>query len=105
DLPVDGRVVPQESVHLLRSKFLWEGACYEQVKLRNYVLETVELALTFEFDADFRDIFEVRGTERPQRGMLQEPRVTGSTITLAYEGLDGLRRATHISCDPPPERV
>jgi len=32
------------------------------------------VALTFDYQADFADIFEVRGTRRERRGALVEPR-------------------------------
>src|SRR5437899_1989424 len=54
-------LLPRGTLHIYRSKFLWEGTCHERLKIRNYGLEPVDLAFAVEFDADFADIFEVRG--------------------------------------------
>lgn len=96
-------VIPHGALHLLRSKVMGAHSCLEEARFHNYSLEPVSFAFTVEFDADFADIFEVRGIERRQRGRLHPPAVNGSTLTLAYEGLDGRRRETRITLDPAPE--
>ncbi|MBW8779702.1 MAG: amylo-alpha-1,6-glucosidase, partial [Burkholderiales bacterium] len=65
----DRIAVPKGSVHLLRRKLLRDGICHEQVRLANHGLEPVELTLELSFDADFADLFEVRGTPRERRGV------------------------------------
>ncbi|GIX48345.1 MAG: amylo-alpha-1,6-glucosidase [Candidatus Tectimicrobiota bacterium] len=106
DVTADGQVVlHRDTLHLQRSKFLWQGTCYECLTLRNYALEPLEVDLTLRFAADFADIFEVRGLKRRQRGRLLPPHVDPSGVTLAYEGLDGIKRYTRIACAPAPKRV
>src|SRR5439155_5919454 len=56
-------------------------------------------------DADFADVFEVRGTERERRGTRFEPKQTEHGLTFAYLGLDHVRRETVILCEPAPSRV
>ena len=56
--------------------------------------ESVELALDLYFDADFADLFEVRGTRRARRGTLLAPKWEGRTLTLAYLGVDEVLRKT-----------
>ena len=63
----------------------------------------VELALVFE--ADFADVFEVRGTRRERRGRYLEPVVTDDGVVLAYEGLDGLVRRTRLRFSPTPRQL
>src|SRR5262245_23545212 len=67
DIQADGSVIPHGTVHLSRSKFLWEGCCYERLRLRNHGMSRVQLSLSMQFRADFVDIFEVRGTKRTRR--------------------------------------
>lgn len=105
DLAFEGALVAQETVHLRRSKFLWQGSCYEQLRIRNYGVTEARLPLTYEFEGDFRDIFEVRGTPRARRGELEEPQLDESEAVLSYMGLDGQRRVTRISCAPRPAVV
>jgi glycogen debranching enzyme len=94
--------IPRGTVHLYRSKFLDEGICYEQFRLTNYGLTPVEFSLSFEFGADFADIFEVRGTERHQKGRFQSTRVESDKVALNYLGLDGVFRSTCVNFSPAP---
>src|SRR5258707_587526 len=69
DLTLPGdMVIPRGTVHIGRSKILWDSACYERLRVHNYGHSAVDLVLSIEFDADFADIFEVRGTRRAKRG-------------------------------------
>ena len=97
--------VPRGSVHVFRTKVLWQAACYERLRVHNYGLSPVDVALTIDVEADFRDIFEVRGTQRERRGTQLKPAVTAHALLLAYEGLDGCVRGTRIVFDPPPARL
>jgi glycogen debranching enzyme len=49
------------TLHLALKKFLWQRACYQQLRIKNHGLEPVATNLTLHFAADFADIFEVRG--------------------------------------------
>lgn len=106
DVSDNGRIVLRRgTVHILRSRFLWDGVCYEQVHLAHYGLEPIEVDLSFKFDADFADIFEVRGTRRTQRGTRLPSQVTANSVTLGYQGLDGVERRTQIRFDPTPDSL
>lgn len=106
DIALDGVLVFERGrVHLFRSKFLWEGVCYESIRIRNYGLDPVELRFELQFGADYADIFEVRGQQRPRRGRALVPEVGDGSIVLGYEGLDGAVRRTRIDCYPPPART
>src|SRR5262249_36067479 len=89
-------------LHLFRSKFLWQGVCYERLRVRNYGLATIQTSFSFHFEADFADIFEVRGTRRPRKGRQLEPVVEDRAVVLGYEGLDGVVRRTRLECFPRP---
>jgi glycogen debranching enzyme len=83
-------------LHISRSTFVWLNSCHQQVEIHHYGGEAIAVGLILEFEADFADIFEVRGHRREKRGKLLEPQVTESTVSLGYLGLDGLRRDTRI---------
>jgi glycogen debranching enzyme len=103
DVFQDGRLLtPRGTLHLFRSKFLWQGVCYERLRLRNYGLTPVSADLSFHFAADFADIFEVRGTRRPRRGEHLDPTAEAGTVVLAYRGLDGVVRRTRLRFEPAP---
>ncbi|HEV7135221.1 MAG TPA: glycogen debranching N-terminal domain-containing protein, partial [Steroidobacteraceae bacterium] len=95
DIYLGGDVMlPRGSLHIYRSKLIWDGVCYEHLHVRNFTLTPLEISLSLEFAADFADIFEVRGEERRRRGQLHKPRVTEDAAELAYQGLDGAARRT-----------
>jgi len=101
----DHITVPRGTLHLFRGVFLWQGACYQRLGLRNYGLVPIDVSFSIRFDADFADIFEVRGTRRARRGRLRAPAVGGGTVVLAYEGLDDVVRRTRLQFSPVPERL
>jgi glycogen debranching enzyme len=105
DVGLNGTVILRGTVHIARTKVLLEGVCHERVVLRNFGLEPVRLPLAIRFEADYADIFEVRGVTRERRGQALPARVRDDGVTLAYEGLDGVRRRTTIHLDPAPDRI
>ena len=92
-------------LHLLRSKFLWQGSCYEQFKLSNFGLEKVDVPFRIAIGTDFADIFEVRGMRREQRGKRLPDVVDADTVEISYQGLDNITRRTRIHCDITPQRI
>ncbi len=102
----DGEIViPRGTVHVFRSKILWEKTCHERLRIHNYGRAAVDISLAIEFDADFADIFELRGMNRERRGRRLETQVTKDGLLLGYEGLDNRLRRTRIVFDPPPTRL
>ncbi|MGE0211792.1 MAG: glycogen debranching N-terminal domain-containing protein [Parvibaculaceae bacterium] len=88
-----------------RTKFLWESVCYDRVGLRNFDQHARSFRLDFFFDADFSDLFEVRGLARAGRGE-RSARVEGdSDVVFEYRGLDGIVRRTRICFERPPDRL
>ncbi len=100
DVSRSGYVLPRGTVHLVRERFLWDGTCYEQMRLKNYGAEAVRVHLALHFDADFADIFEVRGTQRPRRGERLPVIANADGAILAYRGLDGAIRRTRLLWSP-----
>jgi glycogen debranching enzyme len=94
--------VPLGTLQLALRKFLWDGACYQQLRVKNHGLGPVDTSLSLHFAADYADIFEVRGMKRKARGQDLRPEVRGDRVTLAYRGLDGVVRRTRLEFSPPP---
>ena len=95
-------VVGKGTVHIFRAKLLWQGACYEHIRLTNHGRETVDMNLALAFEADFVDLFEVRGMTREKRGERQPSRIGDGTVDLRYLGLDKRQRSTHLLFQPTP---
>lgn len=100
-----GQCLPRGTLHIYRRKFLRDGICFDQITLHNYAQTAVVIELTFQAQADFADIFEVRGIKRAQRGSLHPPETSPSGIAFVYEGLDGIERRTQITCALPQCRI
>ena len=100
----DGRMLPQASLHLRRTRFIADGL-REQVRVRNFHSAEVELVLDVHFDADFADLFEVRGLRRRRRGTRLPVRDGGRSLALSYLGLDDVVRETLVTFDEPPESL
>jgi glycogen debranching enzyme len=98
----DGVVIPRGTLHVLRSIVLWNGACYERLRIHNYGRTQAKFRLSLHFGADFADIFEVRGMRRESRGTRAPTQVEPQRLRLVYDGLDGRRRTTRIDFEPRP---
>ena len=97
ELP-SGVSLSRGTLHLYRNKFLADGVCLDQITIHNFGDHTVETELCFDFGADFRDIFEVRGQKREHRGRYLPDEADRAGVVLAYEGLDQVLRRTRIQC-------
>jgi len=102
----------------IRRELVLNGALFEELEVSNYSTSSVSFELSISFDADFADLFEVRGYDRQKRGRLlrlveptpEEGTSTGEgisaqsvppvqkeqSLSLAYEGLDGLLMESRI---------
>ncbi|WP_137389440.1 amylo-alpha-1,6-glucosidase [Rhodoligotrophos defluvii] len=92
-------------IHLRRSRFLWGATCFERLVVRNFDDQRRTVTVELTFDADFADLFEVRGAHRDKRGKHHPPDVGENQVVLSYTGLDGKRRATTLAFDPAPVRL
>ena len=93
------------TLHVFRSKFLWNKACYERLRISNFGRTDVEIDVSFRFRSDFADIFEIRGVKRSKRGELMSPELLENGVLLSYRGLDGLVRKTRLEFAPKPQHI
>ena len=95
-------MLPRGTLHITRTKLLRESICHETLRFINYGLSSVEVYFSIEFDADFADLFEVRGMSRKRRGVRRVGTIEADQLWFAYEGLDGMLRRTRIQCASAP---
>jgi glycogen debranching enzyme len=106
DLFFDKRLVlRKDTVHIVRTLFLWRGVAYQRMRVRNYGDRKVSICLSVSFDADFADLFEVRGLRRARRGSVLARALHPDRAILTYRGLDGVVRTTTLMFDPPPTEL
>jgi len=106
DIISDQRILlEKDSVHILRTVFLWRGTAYQRLRVRNYGDRPVELQICILFENDFADLFEVRGAQRERRGSATAKLRGSDQVVLSYRGLDAKLRRTTLTFDPPPQRL
>jgi glycogen debranching enzyme len=106
DLYTNNRIeLARGSLHFFRSHFLLDGCWYQHLRLRNYGLVPYSLNLAFQWEADFSDIFEVRGVHRQQRGKYLEAQKEKDGIILSYRGLDKVIRRTLFHFSPAANEI
>lgn len=106
EIKENGKITFQQDIlHLRRYRFLWNAICYERLVLRNFDDQMRHVRLKFHFDADFCDLFEVRGAKRAARGVRNPAEVGRDWVTLGYTGLDGKHRATTVRFAPQPDEI
>ncbi len=105
DVYFDQRLVlPKDTVHVVRTIFLWRHTAYQRFAVRNYGDRAVDLRLSVLFDSDFADLFEVRGLHRAKHGLVGSACKAGTAV-LTYNGLDGKQRQTSLNFDPHPTEL
>jgi glycogen debranching enzyme len=98
-------ILPREVLHIRRSKFLWQGTCHERIAIHNFDVRPQKCWLTLNFAADFADLFEIRGIQRPKRGETSAAVIGGAKTIFRYIGLDKVERRSEIGFDPPPRQL
>ena len=101
----DALVLARETLHVRRSKFLWNGSCHERISVHNFDRKPQSCWLSLNFAADFADLFEIRGLQRPARGETTSAVIGGTKTLFRYVGLDGVERRSEVCFDPKPARL
>ncbi|MDX8479583.1 amylo-alpha-1,6-glucosidase [Mesorhizobium sp. VK24D] len=108
NLPIQsaaGRDIPQGAIHIERVRLIWQDRLFDRITLSNYSREHSTIVVSLHFAADFRDMFEVRGSTRPRRGTVHVAKTDKASVLLGYDGLDGLPRMSAISFSQAPDKL
>ncbi len=97
-------VLAKDTIHLLRWRFLFAGGLFERIRVENFDIEPRTVEITLDFDADFADIFEVRGHRPAGRGTVMR-RVEGRRVVLEHRARDGVMDRTVLAFEPAPARL
>src|SRR5204863_6539127 len=97
----DGTLLRNGTIHFVRTIFLLEDACFIRLEICNFGLQSARFNLSYSFEADFVDLFELRGITRARRGDALPSDVTTDNVMLRYKGLDGVLRETQMLFDLP----
>ena len=106
DMFVDGELVlAKDTFHVARAKFLWQASCHELFTVTSYAERPQRLNLALSFDADFADLFEIRGHQRARRGTVRAEVRGPAEVAFVYDSVDGVPRATRICFSVAPARL
>jgi len=103
-ITADGKTIPKESLELRRQRVINESLL-ETIQVTNFNILRTTFNLRFEFDADFVDIFEVKGERRRRRGKLFNPVTNKNKVIFKYLGLDGVWRSMEMKFSPAPDQL
>ncbi|WP_316570212.1 amylo-alpha-1,6-glucosidase [Neobacillus sp. YIM B06451] len=95
----DGLILWRESVEIERSRFISDDVLYETIKVKNYFPKQVSFEITLEMDADFKDMFIIRGFQKGKVGSRTGQEINGNSLTFGYVGSDNITRKTVVSWD------
>jgi glycogen debranching enzyme len=95
--------VRKDALGIRRDRLLGDNYT-EVITVQNYVTEPAEFALRLHYEADFADMFVVRGVHPGKRGTLHVPRWRGSILTFRYDGADGHERTTRLHFSHAPDQ-
>lgn len=100
-----GIALPGRMLRIARLLTIADNQLYQHLRVESFADVSHPLTLTWRFAADFADVFEVRGFRRARRGTLVMRARDADHVGLGYDGLDGVRRTTHLAFVPPPSRL
>jgi glycogen debranching enzyme len=92
-------VLRRQSLGIVRDRVI-AGGFRERIEITNYTERSEQAVVTIELDADFADIFELRGAVRAKRGERLANELRDGPVTFAYRGLDAVVRTTHVAVSP-----
>ena len=93
------RSVPAATISAFRDRSI-SSHLDERIRLISYAMEPLDVEVTLELDADFADIFEVRGRRQLRRSVQREHRP--GSVRFGYEHR-GFRGGTTVELDRPME--
>ncbi|HEV3041069.1 MAG TPA: glycogen debranching N-terminal domain-containing protein [Candidatus Angelobacter sp.] len=97
--------IPENTIHIRREQLLCSGIFYDYLTFENFNFHELELIIELEYEADYVDVFQVRGVARERMGQYYKPLSHRDSLIFYYRGLDDLVRETAIHFSPHPEQV
>ena len=97
-------VLRRHSLGVVRDRTIG-GGLSERVTVTNYTTLPQRARMTLRLDADYADIFELRGLVRAMRGERLTNAWSSDGLAFSYRGLDGGVRRTTVSLYPHMRRA
>ena len=97
--------LPENTVHIRREQLLSADVFFDRFTFENFNQSAVEFTVELLYDADFVDVFQVRGVARSIQGQYYQPITTDSSISFFYRGRDNVLRKTLVEMSPKPTEI
>lgn len=101
----EGLILWRESIEFERTRFIYEGVLYETIKATSYFPKNVSFRIALEMDADFTDMFIIRGFQNGKTGSRGETHYSASEMMFTYNGIDEIDRRTIIKWNQQEQEV
>lgn len=101
----DSYEIPENTMHIRREQLLSENVLYDYLTFENFNFTDLELLIELVYEADYMDVFQVRGVARDRLGHYYQPVVSHDSLVFHYRGLDDIARETLVHLSPHPESV
>lgn len=88
--------IQENNLHILRSQFIRNGVYYEELSFINYSNQACDFDISLLFEADFKDLFEIRGIARTLHPNPPQISSKDNRLFFDYGGLDKVHRRTEI---------
>ena len=96
--------LPENTIHIRREQLLASDILFDRYTFENFNRCPVEFTVEVSCDADFVDVFQVRGVATRSHGQYFQPLIEDDGLIFSYRGRDDVLRQTVIRMNPPPSR-
>src|SRR3954469_855955 len=97
--------LPENTLHIRREQLLSGNVFFDYLTFDNFNLVEVDVTVELTFEADFVDVFQVRGVARKKPGRYYRPIVKNDSIDFYYCGQDEVTRQTFVKLSPAPHDI
>ncbi len=97
--------LPENTIHIRRQQLLASDVLYDSITFSNFNQADAELEVEIAFNADFVDVFQVRGCARHKCGHYYRPLNRHDSLVFFYRGLDDVSRETVVTFQLPPDEI
>ncbi len=97
--------LPENTVHIRREQLLACDVLFDRYTFENFNRCPVQFIVEISCNADFVDVFQVRGLARAVHGQYYQPLVERDGLIFSYRGRDDVLRQTVVRMNPAPVEI
>jgi glycogen debranching enzyme len=97
--------LPENTVHIRREQLLASDILFDRFTFENFNRVAVAFTVEISYEADFVDVFQVRGVARAEHGQYYQPVIESDGLIFSYRGRDDVLRQTVVRMNPAPVEI